>query len=57
MCKTVWKECQGYDPNHGMTEMNNSVDKKMAGCPQPALEVCNSDDNDDSLFSIYGICL
>jgi hypothetical protein len=40
-----------------MTEMYNSMDKKVADCRQSALEVCNSDDNDDSLFSVYGICL
>jgi hypothetical protein len=31
------------------------MDKKLAGCPQPALEVCNIDDNDDRMYSVYGI--
>jgi hypothetical protein len=60
----VLKKCQRHDPNRGMTEMYNSMDKKVADCHQSvadchqsALEVCNSDDNDDSLFSVCGICL
>ena len=31
------------------------MDKKLAGCPQPALEVCNSDSNDDRMYSVQGI--
>lgn len=31
------------------------MDKKLAGCPQPALEVFNSDNNDDRMYFVYGI--
>ena len=33
------------------------MDKKLVGCPQPALEICNNDDNDGIMFYAYGIFL